>query len=665
MNDTSSGNLSADSPIKELAADSLGYRPFAQNIATILDNATTREDCLVLGIHGEWGSGKTSAINLVIKELEDRQKGTEIQTKIIHFSPWLFSGQENLTFAFFHELDLNLNGEEWTKLKDSLKEMASATLPIAGSIMNLFYPGTKDIAKAIKETIDRKPSLEKTKNKLQDILKQQQRPLLIIIDDIDRLPADEMRQIFRMVKSVADLPYVTYLLGFDRKIVKRALEKDTDLEGPEWSEKIIQGSFDLPHIIPFRIELYFWNKLKTDIPDLYSQLDHDTAPYFKEYLFPQLKNPRQVTRLINALIVGWLSVKDSVNPTLFVIIESWRLFNHGLYEFIKDNRDYICYDTQNGNNLEIFEKEMIIYNQKLNIDLHYFFARGEATPALKLYYPIISSRFFYNYFIYDNNSQLLSPAELTEVENSLDHIEQAPEIINKFSNDILDHHLSKNRALLLHWKQNLSAYSERKITKIACWVVSIYDYSISIEKQSVEYNIQDEIKYLIINVFEHIRNDKLQTELLKKLYHDFPFCSLLMNKFCNILFTNDPRIILRSNELNNLINRYQDILKETYQTKITELVSTKKDFPSFPEFIIIFFNIFDAEWIDNFLHNNIDQAINIMLFILQTSSAILDQYNRPTQISCLLTIAKEVQVSDCNESSKQIAKDFCSMFDNQ
>ncbi|OUI77588.1 hypothetical protein HK18_06590 [Commensalibacter intestini] len=153
MNDTSSGNLSADSPIKELAADSLGYRPFAQNIATILDNATTREDCLVLGIHGEWGSGKTSAINLVIKELEDRQKGTEIQTKIIHFSPWLFSGQENLTFAFFHELDLNLNGEEWTKLKDSLKEMASATLPIAGSIMNLFYPGTKDIAKAIKETV--------------------------------------------------------------------------------------------------------------------------------------------------------------------------------------------------------------------------------------------------------------------------------------------------------------------------------------------------------------------------------------------------------------------------------------------------------------------------------------------------------------------------------
>lgn len=53
MNDIYPKNLSADKAITNLTDDCLGYRIFAKNIATILDNATTREDCLVLGIHGE------------------------------------------------------------------------------------------------------------------------------------------------------------------------------------------------------------------------------------------------------------------------------------------------------------------------------------------------------------------------------------------------------------------------------------------------------------------------------------------------------------------------------------------------------------------------------------------------------------------------------------
>ncbi|CAI3952220.1 unnamed protein product [Commensalibacter communis] len=58
MNDISANSLSADSPITDLAADCLGYSPFAKNIATILDNATTREDCLSLAFMGNGVLGK-------------------------------------------------------------------------------------------------------------------------------------------------------------------------------------------------------------------------------------------------------------------------------------------------------------------------------------------------------------------------------------------------------------------------------------------------------------------------------------------------------------------------------------------------------------------------------------------------------------------------------
>lgn len=332
MSDTSSGNLSADNPITDLTADCLGYRPFAKNIATILDNATTREDCLVLGIHGEWGSGKTSAINLVVKELEKKQKklykypkklelfspfssfvpdGIPTRTTIIHFSPWLFSNQENLTTAFFHELEKQLDNT-WGNIKGFLKVIAALTLPSLEALSYLNPTTSKLVGNTTQHLIknlQKRPSLEQAKQALNKALKAQKRPILIIIDDIDRLPADEMRQIFRMVKSVADLPYVTYLLGFDRKIVKRALEKDTDLEGPEWIEKIVQGSFDLPIILQSRLTKYFDKQLKNKLPDLYDRfhcnpiIENLLNPFFENLIYPYLTTPRQVNRLINSLIL--------------------------------------------------------------------------------------------------------------------------------------------------------------------------------------------------------------------------------------------------------------------------------------------------------------------------------------------------------------------------
>lgn len=680
MSDTSSGNLSADSPITNLTADCLGYRHFAKNIATILDNATTREDCLVLGIHGEWGSGKTSAINLVIKELEDRQenlpqkvnflkilspfysfipdwmpKHIKQRTTIIHFSPWLFSNQENLTTAFFHELEKQLDNT-WGNIKGFLKVIAALTLPSLEALSYLNPTTSKLIGNTTQHLIknlQKRPSLEQAKQALNKALKSQKRPILIIIDDIDRLPADEMRQIFRMVKAVADLPYVTYLLGFDRKIVERALEKETDLEGPQWIEKIVQGSFDLPHIIPFRIELYFWNKLKTDIPDLYSQLDHDTAPYFKEYLFPQLKSLRQVTRLINALIVGWLSVKDIVNPTFFVIIESWRLFNHDLYKFIKSNIDNFY--IKNAHHSEIFTNKIDGYEKNLNIHLKRF---------LNYFRPIDNQNFIYHYFIYNKDSLLLSPSELLEIEESLDHIERAEKIIIKLSNDTLDGNLSKIRALIFYWTQNLNNYSEDKITKIIYWVISIYDKLISIEKPSFEYNTQSEISNLIINLFERIKNEASQQECILKLFNDFPFCPLLIDRSSEMLLSigiEESRYLFPSNTLQDILKRHQDKLKEIYQTKITELISKKESLLWPDNLVIIFFNLLDQEWIENFLQKHLDQTIRILTLIIKLFT---NQYTYLAiiKLTPLQMMAEKILNSNHNESSKQTALKFLEIY---
>ena len=41
-------------------------------------------------------------------------------------------------------------------------------------------------------------------------------PIVVIIDDIDRLDRAEIREIFKLVRLAANFPNVIYLLSFDR-----------------------------------------------------------------------------------------------------------------------------------------------------------------------------------------------------------------------------------------------------------------------------------------------------------------------------------------------------------------------------------------------------------------------------------------------------------------
>ena len=76
-----------DEPIKEFKEDLLNRTEFAKTFGNAINNYKN-EDCLVIGLMGEWGSGKTSLINLSLKQIEDKI--------IIHFNPWIFSEQNRL-----------------------------------------------------------------------------------------------------------------------------------------------------------------------------------------------------------------------------------------------------------------------------------------------------------------------------------------------------------------------------------------------------------------------------------------------------------------------------------------------------------------------------------------------------------------------------------------
>ena len=72
------------------------------------------------------------------------------------------------------------------------------------------------------------------------------RPLVVVIDDVDRLRPDEVKDIVRLVRLVGDFPNTVYLLAFDRSRIEEVLGDDNAERGRAYLEKIVQVTHDVP-----------------------------------------------------------------------------------------------------------------------------------------------------------------------------------------------------------------------------------------------------------------------------------------------------------------------------------------------------------------------------------------------------------------------------------
>jgi predicted KAP-like P-loop ATPase len=114
--------VSADTPISDPASDELGYAPFAKGLARAIEEMIAPQGN-VIALNGEWGLGKSSIIGFTLHYL--RQNPPEQQPIIFEFSPWMFSGHEDLARRFFGQLLAVLESDPNEKRKQKIKKVAS------------------------------------------------------------------------------------------------------------------------------------------------------------------------------------------------------------------------------------------------------------------------------------------------------------------------------------------------------------------------------------------------------------------------------------------------------------------------------------------------------------------------------------------------------------
>ncbi len=394
-----------DKPIDSKKDDFLSRESFSSHLGKSLLTWGEKES-LVIALYGEWGSGKSSVINLAKEHIEESEQ--ENKPTIIEFNPWFFSDLDNLSQYFFNEianeLEIKNDDKKDQKIAEKLKlyakllqiipekkvlgDLSSKILfglgllsistsqiiqwtnlstewikyIIFGVGLLLFLLGLfKDFLLGISDyfshkAITNKKSLSELKKEIKNDLIERKRKLVIIIDDIDRLNKSEIRQIFRLVRVNADFPNTIYLLAFDRKIVEANLEEQVGVSGKDYLEKIVQVSFDIPLAKSEKIAKFLFQELDRvlgTLPDSYENLFDKTywTNIYHSGLGNLFKNIRDVKRFASSLQFNISQMHQKcvmeVNPIDFIAIDAIRLFAPEFYNFLKSRKNLFT-DTESN-----------------------------------------------------------------------------------------------------------------------------------------------------------------------------------------------------------------------------------------------------------------------------------------------------------------------------
>lgn len=331
----------ADQPIASKSEDTFNRAPFATRIAETL---ATRSDpsSIVIGLYGPWGDGKTSVLEMMQEELN-----THAEIIVVRFNPWHFQTEDLLLRGFFATL-----ADAMGRSLPNMKERAGSLLQKYGSVLSLaslsiggvvqVSPG--EAAKGLGDAMSN-VGLDELRSRIEGMLDEAKKRLVILIDDIDRLDRDETHALFKLVKLSASFRHTAYVLAFDDAVVSAALGERYGAGGAAagraFLEKIIQVPLHLPPVDGNslrRLALEGVDNAVNHAGVALTQPQVDAfVRHFDDALLPHIETPRRAKLLSNALLFALPILRGEVNASELMLIEGIRVIYPELYAAIRDN----------------------------------------------------------------------------------------------------------------------------------------------------------------------------------------------------------------------------------------------------------------------------------------------------------------------------------------
>lgn len=290
-------------PDKETEID---YLNFGYMVDLIADIATNRElSPSTIGLYGDWGSGKSSLMKLVQKEIEEKypkneKKKDTVKTLCIEFNGWLFEGYEDTKTSLCgaildaltdkkrfskevtdyakelikkidinkilgkgvkYGLDLFLSGGIGILTDLSLSSLLSTIKSNAGEVQ---AKDIEEILSMLKKNDKTRTEIKNFRNEFKDLLKKSKvENVVVFIDELDRCLPDTVLEVFEAMRLFLFVEGMSFVIGADERLIQYSIKSkykevpgnNLDI-GKEYLEKVIQYPLYIPQLTRAEVNQY-------------------------------------------------------------------------------------------------------------------------------------------------------------------------------------------------------------------------------------------------------------------------------------------------------------------------------------------------------------------------------------------------------------------------
>lgn len=329
-----------DSPLININDDKFGREPIVDLIVDSINQTVKNEhDCMVYGIYGKWGEGKTSLMNFIKARLLSQGKNDGIN--LVEFNPWLVNNDESLLREFFQ----SIMSYSDAIVRKAFKKYGSLAIFSSKTIINAAAPGfgsalARGIKWAQKALEDSQDTLAELKQKVSKAIIDSGRHLIVMIDDVERLDKEELHTVLRLIRQVADFKNCIYIVAMDVDMVAKAIGSHygggTHQDGRKFIDKIVQVPITLPQIPQCDMFGFVKEEMSVVLKDA---TDVEQMAEISKTILPFINTYRDLKRYCNQISFILPHLAGEVNIHDLCALEAIKMVNATAYRRIYEKEE--------------------------------------------------------------------------------------------------------------------------------------------------------------------------------------------------------------------------------------------------------------------------------------------------------------------------------------
>ena len=495
----------SDTPIISDKKDILDYANDVKQLVEQL-KIISSEYSYSVGITSSWGSGKSSYLNMLKNYLSSNKDFI-----VIDFNPRHSYTPQDIQKDFFSVLQSKLKEYDYRFtyiFKNYLKALSIIESKFLSSLFELHKIW----------------DVKSEKEKLNDLISQIDKRIVIVIEDFDRLLADEIIEVFKLIDGNASFTNFIFITAYDKKHINKIIGETYSNEEAFFSDKFF--TIEVP--IPKRPYDKIFNYLIETLTDKLHIRKEEVEKYeivlanHIEVLKKYLTTLRDVKRFLNLFIRSYQQVEGEVEFRDYFLIRIIQYKNEEEYVKLYKKEYFENEDFTDFSPSEFKLKENL--NAETEEIIRELFNKDKSLTSINNH--TMFDRYFYN--------SVYGTLKITEMEKLLDEettIEDVYSQIKSYSQEVIH----KDLVPFLEFKNILQFNSKSKLERYLDIIVYIY---CSTKNRGV---------YLVLLsfIYKKTKNEilRLYKDINQDYYYDWLILSKLQGSYIkNMKYPNYPNL---------------------------------------------------------------------------------------------------------------------------